>query len=705
MMRMFAAAAPASVLANELLSDWIAISSERLTIFSGKVELGQGINTAIRQIACDELGVAPDQLELIAGDTARSPDEGYTAGSQSVEVGGASMRWVCAHAFDLFRNAAATNLGAAVSSIFVERGEFGSTSTPNRVSYWELAPFVQLAVVLTETPVGRDIPNEASVGTPLRRDDLGCKLLCAAYIHDFVLPGMVHARMLRGTHPSQRVGEVPVDALRALDGVGEVVHSGNFLALVGPNEARLVRALDKAKKLLTWSQSDELPAQTDTVSLLQAMPHASSVEHSAGAAAVGALQHAATYSRPYLAHASIGPACAIASPGEGTLQVWSHTQGPHMLRNQLALALRMGKDKVVVTHLHGSGCYGHNGADDVAFDAAFIATVIGKPVRVQWMRDEELSMAPFGSASVVSIVGAVDESGRVCDWDLQVWSHTHIARPGWGEGVNLLGAWAIDPPMPRPPSRDMSLPAGGGQRNAVAIYDFPRQHVTYHFIEQSPVRVSAIRSLGAYANTFAIESFVDELSDLAQVDPIAFRLLHLGDSRARGVLERVRDMCGWASRPEPGSGAGLGVAVGRYKNRAAYCAVVVSVAVEEKVRVDRVWAAVDAGAVINPDGLLNQIEGGIIQSLSWSLKEEVKWNAEGIATNHWDTYPILNFDEIPEVEVTLIDRPEMPSLGSGEAAAGPTAAAVGNAVAHALGARCRHLPLTPERISDLIMNA
>lgn len=694
---------PSSLAASPHLKQWIAIGpGKQITVYSGKVELGQGISTALAQIACEELGTEPNQLLIVAGHTGCSPDELYTAGSLSTEIGGAAICCACAHAHMLFTQAAARALGVPVDSIRVECGIFSSSETDRMTDYWSLAGEVDLSVMISAQAPLRHRADFRTVGKSMARADLPAKLSGAAYIHDFELPGMLHARMLRGPHPSCRIESVDTDGLHALHGVTHVVRSGQFLAIAGPNEAQLVRALADAAKLVQWQLLEALAVQTDIAQMLPAMRCESAVAHAQGVAAPAVAMHKARYSRPYLAHAAIGPACALADLTDGHLTVWSHTQGPFFLRDQIARALGRNKNQVDVIHMPGAGCYGHNGADDVAFDAAFIAQCTGRPVRVQWMREDEMSASPFGSAGLTEIEAGVDADGHICEWNLQVWSHSHMKRPGWGDGVNLLGAWAIEPPLPESRNKDMSLPAGGGQRNSIALYDFPHQKVTYHFIEHSPIRVSALRSLGAYLNTFAIESFLDELATQIGADPVDFRLRHLNDSRARAAIQAVARMSGWQSNMPAASGTGMGIGFGRYKNHAAYCAVVARVRVEEKIHVEKVWAAVDAGAIINPDGLINQIEGGIVQSMSWTLKEAVTWSPSAITSNTWDTYPILNFDEVPEVEVVLLDQPEQPSIGCGEAAAGPTAAAIGNAFAHALGLRARHLPLTAERLAQLI---
>ena len=694
---------PSSITASPRLKQWIRIGpDQQITVYSGKVELGQGISTALAQIACEELGIAADQLVMVAGHTAYSPNEQYTAGSQSIEVGGAAIRCACAEARMLFMQAAARALDVMVDAMRAERGIFSCDETDRTTDYWSLADAVDLSIIISGQAPLRRRADFRVVGNSVARADLPAKLSGAAYIHDFVLPHMLHARMLRGPHPSCHIDSIDIDQLKALDGVTHVVRSGQFLAIAGPNEAELVSALTHAAKLVQWQRLKTLGEQTEIEPMLVAMPCESAVVHAQGSPAPAVTALKARYSRPYLAHAAIGPSCALADPAGGRLKVWSHTQGVFFLRDQIAWALGRDKQEVDVIHLPGAGCYGHNGADDVAFDAAFIAQSIGRAVRVQWMREDEMSASPFGSAGVTEIEAGLDANGRICDWKLQVWSHSHIKRPGWGDGVNLLGAWAIEPPLAPSKSKDVPLPNGGGQRNSIALYDLPHQQVTYHFIEHSPLRVSSMRGLGAYLNTFAIESFFDELAAQINVDPIDFRLRHLSDPRARAVIEHVARISGWQSNMAGASGTGMGIGFGQYKNHAAYCAVVARVRVEEKIHVEKVWAVVDAGAVINPDGLINQIEGGIIQSMSWTLKEAVTWSDCAITSNTWDTYPILNFDEVPQVEVVLLDQPEQPSVGGGEAAAGPTAAALGNALAHALGLRARHLPLTAARLAQLI---
>ena len=696
-------AMPTSLETNPRLDQWLAVNPDQsISVFSGKVEIGQGIVTAIAQIAADELGLAPAQLRIVAGHTGLSPDEWYTAGSQSIEVGGAAMRIACAQARALFAAAAAARLGVAVEALALARGVFSIGGAPAAgLSYWQLVEQVSLAVPVAR--VAERGPRATSLmGDSLPRRDLLAKLSGAAFIHDMVLPDMLHGRVLRGPNAGASIVEAAITELKALPGVADVVRSGNFLCLLAEREHAVVRALDAARKLVRWQPGPARSPHAEVTTLLNGLPAASETIHEHGISREGAVALRASYSKPYIAHASIGPGCAAAHFDNGHLTIWTHSQGPHFLRAQTALALGMPKESVTVIHRDGAGCYGHNSADDVAFDAALAARLCGRPVLVQWTRDDEMACSPFGAASVIAIDAALDADGAICKWHAGIRSHTHIMRPGWGEGVNLLAAWDMDPPHPVPPPKDMILPAGGGHRNGIAAYDLAHQRVDYHFIASSPVRVSALRGLGAYANIFAIESCMDELAQASGQDAVAFRLRHLGDPRARAVIEAAAKAAGWQSGTPGGSGRGRGIAYSRYKNRSAYCAVVVEVEVAEKVRVLRVVAAVDAGQIVNPDGLENQVEGGVVQAISWTLKEAVVWDQNGVVSRSWESYPILGFDEVPEVQVVLLDQPGEAGLGAGECAAGPVGAALANAVQHAIGVRMRDLPMTPERIARVI---
>ena len=399
----------------------------------------------------------------------------------------------------------------------------------------------------------------------------------------------------------------------------------------------------------------------------------------------------------------MAPSCALARIDEGIVEVWSHSQSVFALHQEIALILDLPQDKVRVHHAEGPGCYGHNGADDAAFDAVLLSKAVsGKAVQVQWMREDEFAWEPLGPAMVIKTGASLDAQGKIVDWTFDVWSNGHMHRPGSvknaGRVSSLIGSWHIKNAVARAPQVDAPMFAGIAN-NAVATYDFPNQRVTEHCVVDLPMRVSSLRALGAYANVFALESFMDELAAASGSDPVDYRLKHMKDPRARAVMELAAEKSGWKPGVISDGTIGRGFAFAQYKNRAGYFAIAVELELDQGIRVRRAVAAIDVGQVINPDGVINQNEGGIIQAISWTLKEQVRFDHERITSRSWEEYPILTFPEIPEVYVHLINRPEEEPLGAGELAMGPTAAAIANAVQHALGVRIRDLPLTREKIT------
>src|SRR5258706_11378675 len=511
---------------------------------------------------------------------------------------------------------------------------------------------------------------------------------------------MLYGRIVRPPHNFAGLISLDDGKVKSMPGLAAIVRDGGFIGVLAEREEVAISAQRTLRSTTSWKEIDPPPRDV----------HAWLKEHAAEHRVVSEKENAdvksraakvleASYTKPYISHASIGPSCAIAQIEGGKLMVWSHSQGIFNLRRDLALALAMREDAIVVRHVEGAGCYGHNGADDAALDAALLARAAGgRPVQVQWMRDDEFAWAPCGPAMALSLRAVLDPRGNIVDWQHELWSNGDSSRPGRSQGPALAAAWHLARPHERPSGIHMQLPAGAADRNAIPIYDFPNQLVVNHYVREMPVRTSALRSLGAYANVFAIESFMDELAQAAEIDAIAFRLRHLKDPPGRAVIEAAVRRADW-NRWKPAEGRGHGIGFARYKNLGAYCAAVAEVEVGHEVRVERLILAVDVGLVINPDGVINQIEGGAIQSTSWTLKEQVKLGERGIASLGWEDYPILKFSEAPAVEVELVDRPEPPAVGAGEAAQGPPAAAIGNAGAHALRFPIRHLPLTHQPVA------
>ena len=654
---------PGSLANNRMLDAWLRINADgSATIFTGKVELGQGILTALAQIAAEELDLPVARVAMISGDTMQTPDEGYTSGSQSIENSGTAIRLACAEARALLVEHAAKRLDLAAEVLTVSEGVIAAPDD-RKLGYGELAAELDLHREVTATAAPKPPGEQKIVGRSVPRRDIPAKVTGGtAYVQDIRLPGMVHGRVVRPPRYGARLDHVDETAARTISGVMAVVRDGSFLGVVAEREEQAIKARDALIRAAKWSGGSELPDPARLLEQLMALPIQSSVvSEKQGEAAPATQTLEATYTRPYMAHASIGPSCAVAEFTDGKLMVWTHSQGVFPLRRDLAKAVKLDPGAIRCVHAEGSGCYGHNGADDVALDAALLARAVPqRPVRLQWMRDDEFAWEPYGSAMLARAKASLGENGRIVDWVYEVWSNTHSTRPAApGGDNNLLASWYVaEPSRPGPPT-DIPQPAGGGDRNAVPLYEFPKHRVVNHLITGMPLRVSALRTLGAYANVFAIESFMDELATAAGQDPVAFRLAHLSDRRARSVIDTVTRKAGWKKDVKADGTRGRGVAFAKYKNLAAYVAVVVEIEIDRKtgrIRVPRAFAAADAGQNINPDGLANQIEGGMIQSTSWTLHEAVRFDRNGITSRDWNGYPILTMTEVPEIKVMLLDR-------------------------------------------------
>ncbi len=693
---------PGSLQNNRRLDGWIRINADgSATIFTGKVELGQGILTALAQIAAEELDLPLSRVKMISGDTGQTPNEGQTAGSQSIENSGTALRMAGAEVRAILIDLAAKRLGVPADQLTLADGMIAAPDG-RKVGYGDLNPELNREASAKATP--KPAAAHKIVGRSISRFDIPAKVTGgAAYVQDIRLPGMLHGRVIRPPRYGSKLDSVDEAAARAMPGVVAVVRDGSFLGVVAEREEQAIGARAALLKSAKWTLGPQLPDPARLFEVIKSLPSKdATIGVKQGPLPENARTFEAVYTKPYMAHASIGPSCSVAEFKDGKMTVWTHSQGVFPLRAELAKALKMPAASLRCVHVEGSGCYGHNGADDVALDAALLARALpGRPVRLQWMRDDEFGWEPYGPAMVMRAKAALGGDGKIADWDYEVWSNSHSTRPQSTDGTNVLAAWYLAEPQKMGPPTSPPQPAGGGDRNAIPLYDFPRQQVIHHFVQDMPIRVSALRTLGGYANVFALESFMDELAAAAGVDPVAFRLAHLSDPRAREAIEAVAKKAGWPPG-EKGDGArGRGIGFAKYKNLACYVAVVAEVEVDRgsgMVRVPRATAAVDAGLIINPDGLTSQIEGGIVQSVSWTLKEEVRFDQGGILARDWASYPILTMPEAPEVEVELINRPNERPLGAGEGSQGPAVAAVANAFANATGKRIRDLPLNPARV-------
>jgi CO/xanthine dehydrogenase Mo-binding subunit len=695
-----------SLRANPLLSSWLEFWADgRVLLRPGKVELGQGVLTALVQIAAEELDVDVRRIVLLPAGTDVSPDEGLTAGSRSVMDSGTAIRAVCAEVRACALHAAAARTGIPVERLTVVAGEVRDDAGRSCGTYADLLDRAALDVPVSGTVPAKDPARHRVVGRSLPRVDLPAKLTGGpAFVHDLALPGQQYGRVVRPPSPSARLLSCDERPARELPAVVAVVREGDFLGVVATREEEAVRAAERLRAAARWEERDTrtgwLPGE-----LVGQDAECTEVARRRDPAAAGRVVAGfrALYTRPYLAHASLGPGCAVARWDGDRLEVWCASQGIHPLRRALAAALDVDPGHVVVRHVEGAGCYGHNSADDVACDAALLARAVpGRPVQVVWSRDDEFAWEPYGPAMAVAVEAGVDERGDLVTWTSDAWGTGHLSRPGTDGRPALLGARHAAGARAEP-AADPPLPTGGGNaRDAVPEYRVADLDVRAHRVLEMPLRTSALRGLGATANVFAIESAVDELAARAGVDPLEYRLRQLADERARAVLRAVAERSGWAGR-QPAESVGWGIGYSRYKGVCGYCAVVARVEAVSELRATDLWVAVDAGQVVNPDGLANQLEGGAIQATSWALREQVSFDDRTVTSRDWDGYPVLRFPDVPRVSVTLLDRPAEPPLGAGEVTGGPVTAALANALADAVGVRVRELPLTPERITAAIL--
>ncbi|MBM3607167.1 MAG: xanthine dehydrogenase family protein molybdopterin-binding subunit, partial [Alphaproteobacteria bacterium] len=540
----------------------------------GKVEIGQGILTALAQIAADELDVPLTQIRLRPASTAHSPNEGVTSGSLSIQDSGSAIRHVCAQARAIYLAQAAERLGVGEHDLQIADG---AIKGPNNLatSYWELADDALLDRQASPGAIAKSIQARAIAGRSIARVDIPDKVFAQPrFIQDRFQRGVLHARVLRPPGPSAQLTGFNDAKAQAIAGVRAVVRDGNFAGVVAASETAALAALAQLRKDCSWNEANALPDQQNLREWLRTTPLESTVvaEKKIETLSRAARTQALEFTRPFTAHASIGTVTSVAQWKGGKLHVWTHSQGVYNLRSDLALIFELPEENIIVEHAEGAGCYGHNGADDVALDAALLARACpGEMVRVIWSREEELGWAPFSPAMLVRIEADTSADGRILNWRHDLWSNGHATRPGRAKSPTLLAGHHIAKAYPMLAAGNMPLSTGGGaDRNAVPGYAFPAQRITNHRLLDMPVRTSALRSLGAAANVFAIESMMDELALAAGEDPIAYRLWHLEDQRARAVLEAAARRANWSNRTRR-DGVGYGVGYAKYKNLGAWC--------------------------------------------------------------------------------------------------------------------------------------
>ena len=709
---------PRTLVQTPDLDAWVRVNTDgTITLFTGKVELGQDIRTSIAMIGADELDVSLERIQIVMADTGQSPNEGYTVSSMSLETSGNAIRYATAQVRQMALAVAHEELEAPIDRLTVSDGTIADPTTGRSVTYWDLFGGKQFGVHVRGVARPKGPTAYRILGQPAERLDLLAKVTGeACFVQDLELPDMVHGRIIRPPSYDSRLVAVDEEVAYAIPGVVKVVRDGDFLGVIAEREEQALKAMSALKTAATWENGPPLPPHEELVEHLMKQPDQPFlvVDGTPVAGPVPEIKNpaeaaqtlAATYSRPYHMHASLGPSAAVAQMENERLTVWTHSQGVYPLRGGLAQVLGMREDDIRAIHMDGPGCYGHNGADDAALDAALLARAFpGRPVSLKWTRLDENAWEPYGAATVIKMQGSLDAAGQVIDWNHDVWGYTHVSRPRpSGRTSGLLAAWHLAQPFAPPGSRPILGHEVGIHRNANPLYAFPRRRVVKHFLPDSPLRVSALRGLGSYANVFAIESFVDELAASAGADPVQFRLSHLQDERARDVIMAVAKKAQWQPRTRPqGNGRGRGIAFAQYKNRQCYVAVIVELRVDSSngfVHLERATIAADAGQIVNPDGLSNQLEGALLQSASWTLREQVIFDEERVTSVDWYSYPILRFRDSAVVETILLNRPGQPFLGVGEGAQGPVPAAIANAIFDATGVRLRKIPFRSERVKE-----
>jgi len=677
---------------------FIAVNGDgSVTIFSGKVDLGQGLRIAIPQMAAEELGIGLERIAMLEGDTALTPDQGATGGSSGIMRGGVQIRQAAATAREALIGLASAHSGKPAAELDIVDGEVRPKAGGPGIRIAELVGDKRFNLKVDAKAKLRDPASYRVVGKPIPRPDIPAKVSGRhTYVHDLVVDGMLHGRVVRPPAVGASLVSVDETSVQSIPGV-RVIRIKDFLGVVAADEWDAI----SAARLLSarWSESATLLGSDGVRSWMKSGPFEGDEtlvrKGDAKQALADAKKVSAEFYWPVQSHASLGPSCAVADVRDGKATVWSASQATHRFRETISKALALPKDAVRIVYLDGAGCYGMNGHDDAAADAALLSKTVGRPVRVQWSRQDEHGFDPKAPPQLLALEGSVTGDGRIGAWRTEMWIPKATASL---PNMPLLALDAAG--IAQTPGITMGLISQNGD----PPYAVPHQEVVVHWLKGAPLRPSNFRAPGKVANCFAVESFTDMLAAAAQRDPVEFRLQALTDPRAIEVIRRTAALIGWQPRGAAtphATGSGRGFAYIHYKHNESYVAVAMEADVDKSsgaIRVRRVACAHDCGLVINPSALTAQIEGNILQTLSRTLLEEVAFDRSRVTSVDWASYPILRFPDAPEVLVDIVSRPTEPPLGAGEAAATPVPAALANAVFDAVGVRLTTVPFTRDRV-------
>lgn len=692
---------PRLIVSSPRISNWFRLTNDgKLVVKTGRVELGQGNKTALLQMVADELGFLPKDLSVEMARTDRTVNEGFTAGSMSISEGGTALRYAASALRQLLLKVVSKRLDSGNESLDLRNSLVQKDGIATDLAGTHFLSEVSFAARIEDNVALRSVGQRQRVTDDLSRIDLKERIVGAPFVHDINQDKMLFGAPLHPPSMSSYLENIDIEAVLELAEVVSVVRDGSFVGIIARSPYAAAQAVKFSQKVATWSEtivSPNDPLETIGGSEANAAVVFSEMQNSNPEGT----RYNTEVSRPFIMHGSIGPSAALAQWNNDCVKVWTHSQGVFQLRTAIGMALGTSEDKITVIHQPGAGCYGHNGADDAAFDAVLMARAVpGKLLKIVWSRQDEFRAAPMGPGMVTRAEAVLGADGRIVQMHVDVNSAPHANRPSVNGTPNLRAASYLAKPILPAPSTDLPLSRGGGaERNAVPGYDIPNVQVRKRLVNL-PYRTSSLRALGAFANVFAIETLMDDIAADCGQDPIAFRLAHLSDPRARTVIEKVAEASEIHRQSPKMDGIGWGFAYARYKNTSGYCAICAKVDLQNEVRVTDVYAAIDIGEVISQDGARNQIEGGIVQGTSWALKEAVLFDGVTIHAETWLEYPILRFSEVPRVYIDMIDRPDLPPLGCGEVSQAPTVAAIGNAVRDALDVRVRKLPITRDAIIE-----